>query len=353
LRVRWAALFRYLARPSTLLASRYRGRGYPVANVLAAEKRLRALAALVDGCSIRAVERMIGVHRDTIARLGLTLGCGCANLHNALARGLSCADVELDEQWGYVRKKQKHLEAHDDQDTMGDAWTWTAIDRTSRLAISFYVGKRDERSAHVLINDLRTRLVVMPQFTSDGLAAYVPAIARAFGAEADLGQTVKGYTDSRPGQPREAFLTKRAALGTPDLRSATTAHNERVNLTMRHVNGRMRRKCLSFSKRLANHCAAVALSYTHYNFCRVVRTLKATPAVCAGITNHTWTLAEFMDAVLSAAPCPLPDATPLRPRERPARAPAVAAHPPQKASPRGQLDLFAWRPTTSGTCGPR
>ncbi len=290
-----------------------------MANVLPAEERLRILAALVDGNSIRAVERMTEVHRDTIMRFGVLIGSGAQRLHDRLVRDLSCALIEVDEQWGYVQKKQSRVEPAKDGADHGDAWTWAALDTSSRLAVAFFVGKRDQASADAFTADLRSRLSIMPQITSDGLALYERPIGASFGPGVDYEQVIKNYRHGSNRGPDHRyepargidFLTKRAVFGSPDMKRGTTAHLERQNLTMRHVNGRLRRLCLAFSKKIENHKAAVALAYSWYNFGHVVKTLRVTPAMAAGITDHVWTLEEFMFAALDAAPVAKPSAQPL------------------------------------------
>ena len=298
-----------------------------MANVLPFEKRLRVLAALVDGNSVRATSRMTEVHQDTISRFALAMGTGAQHLHDRLVRDLSCTLIEVDEQWSYVQKKQSRVDPVKDSPDHGDAWTWVAIDRNSRLAVAFYVGKRGEDSAQTFTDDLRARLVTMPQITSDGLSAYVGAIGSSFGPGVDYGQTVKNYrTGSRRGPdhryepPRDPFLTKRVVFGDPDMKRATTAHVERNNLTMRHVNGRLRRLCLAFSKKLDNHRAAAALGFAWYNFGHVVKTLRVTPAMAAGVTDHVWTIEEFMETVLAEVDAGKPERQPLALRTPPTTA---------------------------------
>ncbi len=359
-----------------------------VANVLPAEERLRVLAALVDGNSIRAVERMTEVHRDTIMRFGVLIGSGAQGLHDRLVRDLSCALIAVDEQWGYVQKKQSRVDPVKDVASHGDAWTWAALDTSSRLAVTFHVGKRDQASADAFTADLRSRLSVMPQITSDGLALYERPIGASFGPGVDYEQVIKNYRHGSKRGPDHRyepargidFLTKRAVFGSPDMKRGTTSHLERQNLTMRHVNGRLRRLCLAFSKKVENHRAAVALAYTWYNFGHVVKTLRVTPAMAAGITDHIWTLEEFMEAALDVAPVAKPVAGPLThrapattsrelpngrgflrsvggkdgaaprtPSATPPPAPSpVAPAMPVMAAASGrrweQMDLLAWRP---------
>jgi len=368
------------------------GKGSPMANVLPREKRLAVLAALVDGNSIRAAERMTGVHRDTIMRFGLTVGEGSDRLHNRRVRDLSCSMVDMDEQWGWVHTKGPRVKETDPAE-WGEQWTWLAIDRSSRLAITYHVGRRDGAAATAFATDLRSRLSVMPTLmTSDGLALYVPVILAGFGPAAPFAQTVKNYShgvrrspDHRYEPPRmgaDSFITKRAAIGTPDLALASTSRAEVNNLLARHKNGRMRRLCLAFSKTLAGHKAAASLFYVHYNFCHVLRTTRVTPALAAGVTDHLWSLEEFMDAVLSEDVCERPEKKPLtipKPegparelpggrgwlrvvssgRRSPAPAPgpvmppaapvasvpaAAPAAPALVTDENGQIDLFSWRP---------
>ena len=293
-----------------------------MANVLPAERRLAVLAALVDGNSERAVERMTGVSRPTIGRFGLTLGTGAERLHNRIARNLSCSLIEVDEIWSYVGKKQARVTAEENAAGLGEAYTFVALDRSSRFVPSWRVGKRDDATADAFVADLRARLVVMPAMTSDGFAPYVPAIGKHMGPGVDYGQTIKNYTrggrrddDHRYEPPREPFITKRAIFGAPNMDRATTAHIERNNGTMRHHIGRMRRLCYAFSKDPAHHRAAVALAYVHYNLCWMVSTIRCTPAMAAGVTDHVWELPELLDAILTAPECAAPVKGPLAPRK--------------------------------------
>ena len=355
-----------------------------MANVLSTELRLRVLAALVDGNSVRATERMTDVNFRTILRFGVLLGEGAQRLHDRMMRDLQCSSIQVDEIWSYVKKKQARVDPEKDGPDVGEAYTFVALDASSRMVLSFYVGKRDQASTDVFMADVRSRLVVMPAMTSDGFAPYISAIGANFGKSIDYAQTVKNYRsggrreDYRYEPPRDPFITKKAIYGTPDLDRASTAYVERNNGTMRHVNGRIRRLCYAFSKKLENHKAAVALAYVHYNFCHVVKTLRVTPAMAAGVTDHVWGLEEFMEAVLLAAPVEKPVAQPLAHRTPagPARAlpngrgflrvvggtsspvapppgpvpppaaPALAREHvtvPVSSGPAGQMDLLSWR----------
>ncbi|WP_437786664.1 IS1 family transposase [Sorangium sp. So ce1097] len=292
-----------------------------MANVLPAERRLEVLAALVNGTSIRAASRMTGVHQDTIGRFGQLVGEGCARLHDRLVRDLACPLVDLDEQHSWCRKRQNKVDAaKDDAAAVGEQWTWAAICRTSKLIIAWHVGKRDQESADALVEDVRARLVVMPQITTDGLGLYAQPIAANFGLAVPYMQTVKNFT-ARPGKPGTSekysvergvdFIQKRAVFGTPDPAKATNYAIERANLTARQWNARLRRRTLAFSKKLTRHCAAVALHYVYTNLCHIPRNMRVTPAMAAGITDHVWTLEELMVAALVEPAGEKPEPQPL------------------------------------------
>ena len=322
--------------PSDVLADRIvgpppgKGKG-PVANVLPAEKRLRVLAALVDGNSVRATERMTGVHQRTIRRFALALGQGAERLHNRMVRDLRCILVQVDEIWGYVQKKQARVTPADPPD-VGEAYTFVAVDTLSRLVITYRVGKRDQETTDAFIKDLRARVAVMPQLTSDGFAPYISAVGESFGKSIDYMQTVKNYRSGSRGRrdddhryepPRDPFITKSVVYGAPDPAKASTSYVERLNGTTRHQNGRMRRLCLAFSKRIEHHRASVALVYAYYNLCHIVKTLRVTPAMQAGITDHVWSLDELLETLTAEEEAPAPEAQPLTHREPPTPARAL------------------------------
>jgi IS1 family transposase len=290
-------------------------------SVLSTADRLRVLAALVDGTSERAIERLTGVSRLTISRFALKLGLAAQNVHNQTAHDLSCSLIESDEIWSYVGKKQARVDPLKDGPGVGEAYTFVGLAMPSRYVVAWKVGKRDQETADAYVADLRARLVVMPAMTSDGFAPYVSAIGESFGAGVDYGQTIKNYrTDAQKGPdhryepPRDPFITKKTIFGAPDLTRATTAHIERNNGTMRHHIGRMRRLCYAFSKDLEHHKAAVALCYCHYNLCWILRTMRVTPALAANVTNHVWELPELLDALLSVPETAAPLPKPLAPR---------------------------------------
>lgn len=291
-----------------------------MANVLSHENRLRVLAALLDGNSVRATSRMTGVHQDTISRFALAAGQGAASLHNRIARDLKCSLIEVDEQWSYCgvkqsRKTEKHPAG------FGDVWVWVAVDAVSKMVIAWHAGARDQETANAFMENVRSRLVVMPQITSDGLANYPTAIGKSFGHGVDYAQAIKSWQtgstknpDHRYEPPRDPQIIKRTVFGAPNLGKATTSHVERNNLSMRHQNGRLRRLCLAFSKRPENHAASLALAYCWFNVGRVQRGMKITPAMAAGATDHIWDYDEFLTTVMTIEPCEVPTAQPLASR---------------------------------------
>lgn len=237
-------------------------------NVLSHEKRLRVLAALVDGNSERAVERMTGVQKKTIGRFAVAIGEGAQRLHDRIARDLTCSLIEVDEIWSFVKKKQARVDPVEDGPDVGEAYTFTGLAMPSRFVLTWKVGKRDQETADAFVADMRARLVVMPSMTSDGFQPYISAVGKSFGPGVDYAQTVKNYRtgaargpDHRYEPPRDPFITKTTVFGAPDIARATTAHVERHNGTLRHHVGRMRRLCYAFSKKLENHKAAVALCW--------------------------------------------------------------------------------------------
>jgi IS1 family transposase len=283
-----------------------------VSNVLPLETRVRIAAALAEGNSIRGAGRLTGAAKDTVMRFGLALGDGCALLHNRLVRGLAAHFIEADETWSFITKKEARLTPNDPSE-YGDAYTFVAIDAGTKLVISYLVGKRDQPSTDVFIADLRTRITVVPQFTTDGLATYPIAVGAHFPGVIDYAQTIKNYRtgssrgpDHRYEPPRDPFVTKHTIYGAPDEARMSTAHVERFNLTARHVVGRTRRLCLAFSKTKRGHEAAMSLGIAAYNFVRVHATIGETPAMAAGLTDHPWTMAELVKKALAEVPVEKP-----------------------------------------------
>jgi IS1 family transposase len=274
-------------------------RGIPMNRVPLA-RRVQIINCLVEGNSIRSTERMTGTHRDTICRLLVEVGDGCARLMDEQMRELPCRRIQVDEIWAYVGKKQAHLKEDDDRSRLGDQWTFVALDPETKLIPSYRVGKRDGENAVAFMTDLSERLADRVQISSDALAAYVDAVERAFGADVNYGQEVKFYAPEPAGSGRYSppKVTERQRIviaGNPDQDHISTSLVERQNLTMRMSMRRFTRLTNAFSKKVENLRAAVSLHFAHYNFVRVHRTLRVTPAIEAGVSNRLWTLDELVE----------------------------------------------------------
>jgi IS1 family transposase len=272
-----------------------------MANILSTEKQTAIIAALAEGSSIRAIERMTGVHRDTIMRLGVKIGKGCKHILEEKMVNLPCADIQLDEIWGFIGKKQRNLTIEDDA-TKGDAWTWIAIDRETKAVPCFRVGKRTSSDATAFVGDLKSRLKNRPQISTDGLKAYVDAIDRVFGTDVDYGSIVKTYAtvesitpERRYSAPEVIAIKKYVVTGDPAVDRISTSHVERVNATTRLHMKRLNRLTLAFSKKLENFEAAVALHFASYNFVKRHNSLRMTPAMALGIENDFWSYSDLVE----------------------------------------------------------
>lgn len=291
-----------------------------MANVLPRTVRNTIIHALTEGNSVRAVERLTGVAKSTILRLAVAVGEGCERLHNVMVRGVRADDIECDEQWSFVQKKQSRVREDENQEH-GDAWTFVGLDRDSKLCISYFVGKRDQASTDAFMSDLRARVIVAPQMSTDGFAAYARAVGQTFGGAVDYGQCVKQYgynrsPDYRYEPARDAnFVKKTTVIGAPEMDKIGTSRVERFNLSTRHTAGRTRRLCLAFSKTLRGHAAAIALTFAAYNLVRIHGSLRVTPAMQAGLTDHVWEIGELVDAALTAPVADKPVKHDLTPRE--------------------------------------
>ncbi len=269
-------------------------------NRLSLARRTQIIGALVEGNSIRSTERMTDTHRDTIMRLMVEVGTGCAKLQDKIMRNLTCERIQCDEIWAYVGKKQKQMTPGDNRARVGDQWTFVAVDPQTKLVPAYLVGKRDLPTATAFIADLNERLDNRVQLSTDGLAAYVEAVEAAFGADVDYGQVVKFY-DAEPAgagrysPPKVVRAERTAIVGAPVRKHISTSIIERQNLTMRMSMRRFTRLTNGFSKKVENHKAAVALHFAHYNLVRLHKTLRVTPAMEAGVSNHLWSLEELVE----------------------------------------------------------
>ena len=269
-----------------------------MANILPVEKQATVIGALAEGSSIRSVERMTGIHRDTIMRLGVRVGTACQRYMDATMRNLTCERVQVDEIWGFIGKKQAHVTKQDDP-TKGDVYTFIALDADTKLIPSFVVGKRDSYHANMFLEDLAARLVNRVQISSDAFSAYVRAVEAGFGSEVDYGQIVKTFVCSElsPGRysPPDIFTAKKSVIvGDPEARDISTSFVEVHNRTMRMHNRRLTRLTNAFSKKLDNFKASVALYLAYYNFVKSHGTIRCTPAMAAGVTKGFMTVSDLV-----------------------------------------------------------
>jgi IS1 family transposase len=273
-------------------------------NILSIEKQTAIVSALTEGCSIRAVERMTGVHRDTIMRLGTGVGVGCAKLHNALMRDVAVNRCELDEAWQFIGKKRANLKDTDPAH-YGDWYTFLALDATSRGILSFRVGKRDGNNAVAFLRDLRDRLANVPEISTDAWPGYPGAVEQVFGHYVSFGTVNKKYAvggatpeAARRYSPAAVVAVEReTVLGDPQ--RISTSYVERQNLTLRMSQKRYSRLSNGYSKKLENHIAATALYAFHYNFCKIHDALRITPAMHLRVTDHVWSISELVEAALN------------------------------------------------------
>ncbi len=271
-------------------------------NRLSREKQAKIIGALVEGNSIRATSRMFGVSKDTVLKLQVEAGYASADYQDKTFHGLSCKRVQCDEVWAFCYAKQRNVPSEKQgKFGFGDVWTWTAIDADTKLIPSFTVGNRDASSARILIEDLAGRLKNRIQLTTDGLRVYLEAVEGAFGSEIDYAMLVKTYEsaqeETRYSPAVCTSCERKPVMGRPDPKHISTSFIERSNLSMRMGIRRFTRLTNAFSKKVENHAAAVALYLAHYNFCRVHRTLRVTPAMEAGLTDHVWTIEEMLEKI--------------------------------------------------------
>jgi IS1 family transposase len=268
-------------------------------NRLPLSKRTQIIGLLVEGNSLRAASRLADVSINTVTKLLVDVGAACADYQDKALRELPCKHLQLDEIWAFVYAKAKNVQtATAAPEIAGDVWTWTAIDADTKLIASWMVGDRSGDTAKVFVADLASRLANRVQITSDGHRAYLEAVEAAFGAEVDYAQLVKVYGQTSEGQKRYSppeciGCEQHKVTGKPDLKHVSTSFVERQNLTMRMSMRRFTRLTNAFSKKVENHAHAVALHFMFYNFGRIHKTLRITPAMAAGISNHVWSLDEI------------------------------------------------------------
>lgn len=272
--------------------------------ILDPKARAHILHLLCEGQSIRAITRLTGASKNTVAKLLIDAGKACAAYHDANVRNVKAKRIQVDEIWSFTYAKQKNVAmAKAAPEGAGDTWTWTAIEADTKLIVSYFVGGRDGECAMWFMDDLRQRLANRVQLTSDGHKAYLEAVEGAFGDDVEYAQLVKIYgasPESSKGRYSPAECTgakKERITGNPDRDHVSTSFVERNNLTMRMHMRRFTRLTNGFSKKVENHAYAVALHMMYYNFVRIHSKLRMTPAMAAGVSSRLWEIGDIVGLV--------------------------------------------------------
>lgn len=277
-------------------------------NRMDTKRRAAIVAALVEGVGIRSTCRMTGASKGAVLKLIADLGPACAAYMDGAFQNLPCRTLEVDEIWAFCHAKAKNV-PEDKRGIFGygDVWTFTAIDADTKLIPSYMVGGRDAGTATEFMQDLASRLANRVQITSDGLRVYVGAVEDAFQGEVDFAMLQKIYAPVPGGEvrysPAECIgCQKEAISGSPDPARVSTSYVERANLSIRMGLRRYTRLTNAHSKKLENHCAALAIFFMHYNFARVHSTVRCSPAMAAGVTSHLWSVEEIVNLMPVEAP---------------------------------------------------
>ena len=278
-------------------------------NKLPLAKRVLILSLLCEGSSMRSISRLADVSINTVTKLLVDAGEACLAMHDELVRDVKSANVQCDEIWSFCYAKQGNLpKATNAPLDSGDVWTWTAIDADTKLIVSYFVADRTTHSAIQFMDDLRARLSGRVQLSTDGHRAYLRAVEGAFGDDVDYAQLVKLYGPTPGGvagrySPAACVGARKDVVsGNPDKALISTSYVERANLTMRMSMRRFTRLTNGFSKKIDNHVYALALYFAFYNFCRIHKTLKVTPAMAAGITSELWSMEDIAERIESQRP---------------------------------------------------
>jgi IS1 family transposase len=275
-------------------------------NKLPTEKRVQILTMMCEGMSMRAISRTADVSINTVTKLLIDAGLACARFHDENVRGVKAKQIQCDEIWSFTYAKAKNVPmAKAAPERAGDTWTWTAIDRDSKLIVSYLIGGRDSEYAMAFMDDLRGRLANRVQLTTDGHRAYLRAVEEAFGDDIDYAQLVKLYgegpkTEARYSPAECIGIRKDRITGNPDREMVSTSHVERSNLSMRMHMRRYTRLTNGHSKKFENHCHMVSLYTVWYNYARINSAVKMAPAMAAGISDRLWSMNDIV-ALIDAA----------------------------------------------------
>lgn len=280
-------------------------------NKLPLHKRVQIITLLVEGNSLRSCSRIADVSINTVTKLLVDVGTACQKFHDEKVVGLNSQKIQCDEIWSFIYSKEKNVEeAIAAPEFAGDVWTWTALDADSKLIVSWGVGSRDAETANEFMNDVASRLTNRVQLTSDGYKPYLQAVEGAFGNNIDFAQLVKMYGNSegansteRKYSPAECTGAKKTVItGNPDVAKISTSYVERSNLTMRMGMRRFTRLTNAFSKKIENHCHAIALHFVYYNFVRIHKTLRVPPAMQAKLIKRLMTIEDIANLVPNETP---------------------------------------------------
>ena len=273
-------------------------------NLLPIEKRVQIICLLVEGMSMQAVSRVADVSINTVTKQLEAVGVACATYQDQNVRGINAKRLQCDEIWSFCYAKERNV-APENKGILGygDVYTWTGMDADSKLMVSYMVGKRDADYADAFIADLASRLTSRVQLSTAGHKPYLEAVEGAFGANVDYAMLVKHYgptdtTEQRRYSPSDFVnAEKRVIAGNPEMAHLSTSFIERQNLTIPMGMRRLTRLANGFSKKVENLEHAISLHFMHYNFVRIHKTLRVTPAIQAGVSDHVWSIEEIAELV--------------------------------------------------------
>jgi IS1 family transposase len=280
-------------------------------NKLPLAKRVQILQMLCEGSSMRSISRVCDVSINTVTKLLVDAGNACAAFHFEAVQGIQSKRIQCDEIWSFCYAKERAVKtAKSAPEGAGNVWTWTALDPDSKMIVSWMIGGRDYETANLFVDDLRSRLAKRVQLTTDGLKLYLDAVAGAFGGDVDYAMLVKLYSEdaNKVGPDRKyspgicTGARRKQIVGNPDPDYVSTSHTERHNLTMRMSMKRFARLSNAFSKKIDNHCHALAIYFVWYNWCRIHKALRVSPAMAAGLTSKLMSMEDVAALVDARAP---------------------------------------------------